>query len=247
MIKKITFLFLLFFLIYFVSLSQTPQSSIKGKIIDKENKPVELATIFLLNKIDSSFIQSVSSDENGIFIFNNLSPNEYLIQVSFIGYKKTHLSIKINPGENEIQTITLEADEKILSEVTINSNKHIIEKKIDRIVFNIENSPTLSGSTAWEALSKSPGVNVDQQGNISITGKQGVMIYINNKPMQLSAEDVSNLLKSMPADDLSKIEIITNPPARYDAEGASGIINIQTKGNKAKPYQVKQVRDLILK
>lgn len=206
-------------------------SSIKGQIIDNQHKAIELATIFLLDR-DSSFIQSTSSATDGGFIFVNLLPNTYIIQISFLGYKKTYVSISTIENENILPPIMLETDEKILNEITITKAKPIIEKKIDRIIFNIENSPTLSGSTAWEALSKSPGITVDQQGNVSILGKKGVMIYINNKPIQLSAEEVSNLLKNWSADDLSKIEIITNPPAKYDAQGVSGIINIQTKKSK---------------
>ena len=112
----------------------------------------------------------------------------------------------------------------------------MIEQKIDRTVVNVEASVTSVGNSALEVLEKSPGVTVDKDGNISLKGKSGVQVYIDGRPSYLSGADLANLLRSMTASQLEQIEIMTNPPAKYDAAGNSGVINIKTKKNKQFGY-----------
>ena len=137
--------------------------------------------------------------------------------------------------------ISLEAMEllpqaKSLTGVTVTSNKPLVEQKIDRTVVNVEASVTNVGSSALEVLEKSPGITVDRDGNISLKGKEGVIVLIDNRPTYLSGPDLANLLRSMQASQLDQIEIMTNPPARFDAAGNAGVINIKTKKNKQFGY-----------
>ena len=115
----------------------------------------------------------------------------------------------------------------------------LIERKIDRTVINVDAAISNEGSTALEVLEKSPGVTVDKDGNISLKGKQGVMIMLDGKPSYLTGPELANLLRSMPSNNLDQIEIMTNPSAKYDAAGNSGIINIKTKKNKQKGFNGK--------
>ena len=121
---------------------------------------------------------------------------------------------------------------KSLGDVTVNSKKPFIETKIDKTIVNVEASPTSAGATALEILEKSPGVTVDNDGNISLRGKAGVIVMMDGKQTFLSAADLANLLKNMPASALDQIEIMTNPSSKYDASGNSGVINIKTKKGK---------------
>ena len=130
----------------------------------------------------------------------------------------------------------LETINKNLKEVTVTSKKLFIERKLDKTVINVDASVTNAGTTAMDILEKSPGVTVDKDGNISLKGKQGVMVMLDGKPSYLSGADLANLLRSMSSANLEQIEIMTNPSAKYDAAGNSGIINIRTKKNKQKGF-----------
>ncbi|MEP6727772.1 MAG: TonB-dependent receptor, partial [Bacteroidota bacterium] len=125
---------------------------------------------------------------------------------------------------------------KDLTGVTIVARRPLIEQHIDRTVINVEAAASNAGATALEVLEKSPGITVDKDGSISLKGKQGVQVYIDGKPSYLGGAELVNLLKNMNANQLDQIEIMTNPPAKYDAAGNSGIINIKTKKNKAKGF-----------
>ena len=128
----------------------------------------------------------------------------------------------------------LKDESKTLKEVTVAAKRPFIERKIDRTVINVDAAITNAGTTAMEVLEKSPGVTVDKDGNISLKGKQGVLIMMDGRPSYLSGQELANLLKNMPSSAIDQIEIMTNPSAKYDAAGNSGIINIKTKKNKLK-------------
>src|SRR5205814_3179282 len=131
-----------------------------------------------------------------------------------------------------LKTIELVPLPKDLAGVTVAAKKPLIEQKIDRTIVNVEASITNVGTSALEVLEKSPGITIDKDGNISLKGKQGVQVYVDGRPTYLSGQDLVNLLRNMTANQLDQIEIMTNPPAKYDAAGNSGIINIKTKKNK---------------
>ena len=123
-----------------------------------------------------------------------------------------------------------------LKEVKVVARKKLIEQKIDKTVINVDAAISNTGTTALDVLEKSPGVQVDKDGNISLKGKQGVMIMIDGRPTYLSGTELANLLRGMESSQLEQIEIMTNPPAKYDAAGNSGVINIRTKKNKMRGF-----------
>ena len=156
-----------------------------------------------------------------------------------IGHAKTYSSsfnVTAQKSAVEVGTLQLVPVNKSLKEVVVNSKKQFIERKTDRVIVNVDASISSAGSTALEVLEKSPGVTVDKDGNISLKGKQNVMVMLDGKPAYLSGADLTNMLKSTPSGNIDQIEIMTNPSAKYDAAGNSGIINIKTKKNKAKGF-----------
>lgn len=225
----------------FVGLAQVNQSAVSessrtgkitGTVIDGSTKIVESATISLLKAVDSSIVKMNVADKTGKFEFDNVALGKYLVSISAIGHEKGFSElIDINPSNLVValKTIELVPSAKAIAGVTVTSKKPFIEQKAGKTLINVEASPTNTGLNALELLEKSPGVMVDNDGNISLKGKQGVMILIDGKPTYMSGADLTNLLKNMQSTNLDQIEIMTNPPAKYDAAGNSGIINIKTK------------------
>lgn len=225
--------------ISFVSFSQS-NGKISGMIKDGGNqKIIDAATISLLRAKDSSITKVAITDKEGNFIFENVKEGTYLVMASSIGHLKVYSSkLKISAEQNylKIGTLQLIPVDKDLKEVTVTSKKQLIERKIDKTVVNVDAAISNEGSTALEVLEKSPGVTVDKDGNISLKGKQGVLVMLDGKPSYLTGLELANLLRSMPANNLDQIEIMTNPSAKYDAAGNSGIINIKTKKNKQRGF-----------
>ncbi|HEY2721909.1 MAG TPA: TonB-dependent receptor, partial [Chitinophagaceae bacterium] len=219
--------------------AQERVGKITGTVIDGNAKTIESSTIALLKAKDSSVVKMNVADKNGHFEFNGINGGKYLVSVSAVGHQKAYSEIfEITSGNAtiDLKTIELVPLAKSLNEVTVVAKKPLIEQKIDRTVVNVDAAISNVGATALEVLEKSPGVTVDKDGNISLKGKQGVQVYIDGRPSYLSGEDLANMLKSMSASQLDQIEIMTNPPAKYDAAGNSGIINIKTKKNKQFGY-----------
>ena len=216
---------------------QTSQK-IRGIIANSEKSGVQGATVSLLSGKDSSVLKlSVSAKEGG-FEFDDVVAGEYIVLASATGHQKTY-SKKINHSGNratEVATIEMPIQAKSMAGVTITSKKPLIEQKIDRMVLNVDASVTNVGATALEVLEKAPGVTVDKDGNISLKGKQGVMVMMDGRPSYLSGTELSNYLKGLPASAIEQIEIMTNPSAKYDASGNSGIINIKSKKNKQQGF-----------
>jgi hypothetical protein len=222
-----------------VSHAQQTTGKISGNVIDGNSKIIESSTITLLNAKDSSVVKIAAADKLGHFVFENIPEGKYLVSVSAVGHQKGYSEIfSLTPQKSSLilKTIELIPQAKNLAAVTVSTRKPLIEQKIDRTVVNVDASITDVGNTALEVLEKSPGVTVDKDGNISLKGKQGVKIYIDGRPSYLSGADLANMLRNMSASQLEQIEIMTNPPAKYDAAGNSGIINIKTKKNKQFGY-----------
>jgi len=222
-----------------VSVSSIAQSkgSVSGKITDQQNKPMPSATVSLLKGKDSSVVKFTVTDKAGIYQFENITSGQYLVSITAVGHAKNFSKkIEVTDQPISLEAIELLPQAKSLGGVTVTSNKPLIEQKIDRTVVNVEASVTNVGSSALEVLEKSPGITVDRDGNISLKGKEGVIVLIDNRPTYLSGPDLANLLRSMQASQLDQIEIMTNPPAKFDAAGNAGVINIKTKKNKQFGY-----------
>jgi iron complex outermembrane receptor protein len=226
------------FAFYLIGNAQTPLPSISGNVNDEKQRAIESATVSLLKAKDSVLIKLAICDKDGKYVFENIGSGTYLISASSVGHLKAFSESFRYTSESSINvnTIVLSSQSKDLKEVSVLGSKPFIEQKADRMVVNVDASPANAGSSVMDVLEKSPGVSVDKDGNISLKGKQGVTIMIDNKPTYLSATDLSNYLKSLPSSAIDQLEIMTNPSAKYDAAGNSGIINIKTKKNKAKGF-----------
>ena len=217
------------------SLEINAQGKISGQIMDDKSKIVEFASVTLLKAKDSTLVKGALSDGSGSFEFEKIPSGEYLVNISQMGYKKFYtpkFSLDSDNPSVKLMNLILSEDSKQLSEVQVIAKKPFIEQQIDRTVVNVENSIVSAGATALEVLEKAPGVTVDKDGNISLKGKQNVMVLMDGKPTYMSASDLANLLRNMQSSSLEKIEIMTNPPAKYDAAGNAGVINLKTKKNQ---------------
>ncbi|MEP7109641.1 MAG: TonB-dependent receptor, partial [Ferruginibacter sp.] len=214
------------------SMSQTNETIVSGSTVDTKNVPVESATISLMRLKDSSIIKIAVSDKAGKFAFNGIPFGSYFTMISAVSFTKTNSSVFVISENNTaimLGALILQELPKNLSAVVVTSKKRLIEQKIDRMVVNVDASLTNVGLTALEVLEKSPGVTVDKDGNISLKGKSSVMVMIDGKPSYLNGAELANLLGNMNTNQLSQIEIMTNPSAKYDAAGNAGVINIKTK------------------
>ena len=235
------FLTLLTLILIFSTISQAqkPTGKVSGQVIDGKTKTIESATITLLRAKDSSVAKIGMANKLGSYVFENVSAGKYLVSISAVGHTKGFSeSFEITASNNSItlKTIELVPIARDLAGVTVMSKKPLIEQKIDRTIINVEASITNVGTTALEVLEKSPGISIDKDGNISLKGKQGVQVFIDGKPSYLSGTDLANYLRNMNSSQLDQIEIMTNPPAKYDAAGNAGIINIKTKKTKQLGY-----------
>ena len=230
-----TLLYTIFALLSLNSFKTNAQGKISGQITDDKSKIVEFASVTLLKAKDSTLVKGALSDGSGSFEFEKIPLGEYLVSISQMGYKKFYnpkFSLDSENPSVKLMNLILSEDSKQLSEVQVIAKKPFIEQQIDRTVVNVENSIVSAGSTALEVLEKAPGVTVDKDGNISLKGKQNVMVLMDGKPTYMSASDLANLLRNMQSSSLEKIEIMTNPPAKYDAAGNAGVINLKTKKNQ---------------
>jgi len=208
---------------------------IRGVVKDTNNKPLHYVYISIKDHF-SRHNESLITDSIGTFSSSEISANdEYELTFSLIGFQTKRINIKPNDDRNI--TIVLSENTKQLNEVTVNGRKNLIERKIDRLVFNVENNINTIGFDGYDLLGKTPMVKVEDN-SISLIGKQGVAIMVDNKLIRLSGAPLTDFLKSIKASSIAKIEVITNPPAEYDAEGNSGIINIVTKKLKEPGYLV---------
>jgi hypothetical protein len=222
-----------------VSHAQKGNGKITGSVIDGNTKTIESATITLLRVKDSSVAKMSVADKTGKFVFDGVTEGKYVVSISAVGHTKGFSeAFEINEANSSItlKTVELVPVAKSLGVATVTAKKPLIEQKIDRMVVNVEASVTNVGATAMEVLEKSPGITVDKDGNISLKGKQGVQVYIDGRPSYLAGADLANYLRNMNASQLEQIEIMTNPPAKYDAAGNAGIINIKTKKTKQFGY-----------
>ncbi|AUD00522.1 TonB-dependent receptor domain-containing protein [Spirosoma pollinicola] len=205
---------------------------ITGTLIDStSNKPVEFATIALLNTATNKPIDGTTADAKGQFTIGKLAPGKYRLQYSFIGYKdKRSALITVDRGSAiNVGSVKLSADVRTLNEVNVVGQAAMIEEKVDRLVYNADKDIAAKGGDAGDILRKVPMLSVDLDGNVSLRGSANVTVLINNKPSTIVASSVADALKQIPADMIKTVEVITSPSAKYDAEGSAGIINIVTK------------------
>ncbi|MDB4926929.1 outer membrane beta-barrel family protein [Mucilaginibacter sp.] len=206
---------------------------ISGTVIDSvTNKPLDYGTVSLFRSTGKSPITGVLTDDKGNFKLDNIHPGVYRLEITFIGYPtKIINNVETTPSkpDKNLGTVVVAPSSKSLKEVTITGTAPLIENRIDKIVYNAEKDLTAAGGNATDVLQKVPLVAVDINGNVSLRGDGNVRVLINGKPSGATSASLSDVLKTIPADQIKSIEVITSPSAKYDAEGTAGIINIITK------------------
>lgn len=218
--------------------AQSAGGKISGSVLDAAKKPLDGATVILLTANDSAevAIQLVKAD--GSFAFQDLKDNTYLLRATFIGYKNYRGGNVLISQQNTVNLppIILSSTGTNLNGVAVTAQRSYIQQKADRTVVNVGALVSNTGANALEVLEKTPGVQVDADGNITFKGKSGVLVLIDDKPTYLSAANLATYLKSLPSSSLEQIELMDNPPAKYDAAGNAGVINIKTKKNANKGF-----------
>ncbi len=218
----------------------TGKGQLYGLVVDAETKvPIEYATIIIYKNGSTKAINGATTNKQGQFSVKELELGSYKIDVEFIGFKtiilndvnidNTHLKINVN-------TVALQKSKSTLEAVTVTSSARTIENKIDKMVFNAEKDISSQSGVATDLLKKIPMVSVDIDGNVQLAGASSIRFLINGKPSIAYGSNITDVLQSIPASEIKSVEVITNPGAKYDADGLGGIINIILKQNKTRGY-----------
>jgi outer membrane receptor protein involved in Fe transport len=234
-------LVLLFTALALFQTATAQKGKITGKLLGDGDLPLENATLSLTKASDSIPLKFAVSSKSGDFIFDQIVNGNYRVRVSAMGYSERNSNvIEITDAEHTVELgimkLAVSADKTQLQAVTVTAKRPLFEVKPDKTVVNVDAAVTNVGATALEVLEKSPGITIDRDGNISLKGRAGVMVMIDGKPSYLSGTELTNLLQSMTANQIDQIELMTNPPAKYDAAGNAGAINIRTKKCKQRGF-----------
>jgi hypothetical protein len=217
--------------IILIALFQTAftQIEVEGKILTSEQKPIVYATITLLDS-SKKIIANTVSDEQGIFIFKDLQKGKLTLQISMTGFEQHQQPLVLTNSIEPLATGNIVLQKAIgnLQNVTVAIKKKFIEVRADRTILNIEQHIMASGSSVFEMIKKGPAISSDKDDNLKLKGAVA-QIYIDGKPANLSGQSLTGYLKNLPADMVSKIEIIASPNSSFEAQGSAGIINIKLK------------------
>jgi outer membrane receptor protein involved in Fe transport len=223
------------FLLSFLAFGMFAQNaSIKGQLQDENKEAVVFANVALYNGADSSLVKVEPSDDSGIFNIKGLAAGNYYLVATYVGVadlRKSDINLATDQAL-DLGIISFAPSAIELEEATVTASRVMVEVKPDRTVFNVDGTINSVGSDAIELLRKAPGVLVDNNNNLSVLGRSGVMIYVDGKRLPLAGDDLANYLQNLPAEQIDRIDIITNPGARYEAEGNAGIIDIRLKKDK---------------
>ena len=222
-----------FFFLLVTSFLNAQSFSVSGKITLETNEKTAVTSIFLYPENSERLVKTVVSDTNGRFTISNIKGGNYFIKVTYVGFQNYSSNIFTLVDKNiEIPLIVLQKSTEALQEVVIKKQKPMVQVLADKTVFNVENTINATGTTGFELLRKAPGIVIDNNDNLIVEGKTGILIYIDGKQSYLTGSDLTNYLKTIQATDIEAIEIITQPSSKYDAAGNAGIINIKLKKNK---------------
>lgn len=202
---------------------------LKGIVIDSTNTGIEFATVAILNFQDSTLVQSTITDTKGSFTLTSIPPGNYLQKTFMVGYADLYSTLSIDETTHVLPVVVLKTQGLNLNEITVSTLKKLIEFKNGNVIVNIEDSPLAQGNSVFDLLSRLPGITIDENNTIAIQGKAGVKILIDDRVQQISGSQLINLLKGMSGSTIEKIEVLKNPPLKYDAAGSGGLINIRTK------------------
>ncbi|GJM32257.1 MAG: hypothetical protein DHS20C18_12580 [Saprospiraceae bacterium] len=235
-LHQAVFLFVLCCNVYGLQAQST--NVITGIVVDEDHKGLDLALVALLNTTDSTFVKSEFTDQDGSYLLNHIPAGNYILQVNLLGYEQYREALTVDSviPRIDLPAIVLTESINVLDEVTVTGKTPYIERKIDRTVINVDALSTNAGSDALEVLERAPGITVDNNGALILKGRGGVAVFINDKPSYLAGSELESYLRSLPAGSVKQIEIMTNPPAKYEASGNSGVINIILKKNKLQGF-----------
>jgi len=214
------------------STAQEVSIKISVQVTNEQQQPIENATAEMRSANDSALVKIAITDNKGTAEFENIKAGRYFVKLAALGYAAIVSEAVIVNGElNHVQVspVVLKTASGDMNNVTVTARKPFIQKLTDRIVVNVDNSIINAGNAALDVLERSPGITVDQNDVISLRGKSGVIIMIDGKPSPMTGADLANYLRGLPSSAIDRIEIITNPSAKYDAAGNSGIIDIRMK------------------
>jgi len=211
--------------------------TVKGKILDSATQsPLSYATVALQDAVTKSTVKATLSKDDGSFVLTVPGGKTYQLALAFVGYNSRVLPVSAVDTTIDLGNIMLAGASKQLAAVSISAVKPLIKQEVDRLTYNVQADPESQVITALDMMRKVPLLSVDGSDNIKLRGNSNYKILINGKESALMAGNPSDILKSMPASNIERIEVITTPPAKYDAEGLAGIINIITKKNAAQGY-----------
>lgn len=221
------------FVLLSLSLQVLAQGKITGRVFDgKSGAPIEYATVAILKVGDSSLVTGSVTEANGSFAVK-VAYGKYLVRVSFMGYTTYFHAAPVQLSEKHpavaLGKIQISPSAKMMDEVTVKAERTMVEYQLDKRVVNVDKNLVSSGGTATDVLEQVPSVSVDNDGNVSLRGSSNVKVLINGRPYELMGNDLSTLLEQIPASTVESVEVITNPSAKYDPEGMSGIINVKLK------------------
>lgn len=220
---------LLTLVILFVSITAFSQVRYKGIVIDEEKQPMPFVNVIVYETSNKSLVKGIITDDNGAFDIQIKNKKPIYIEISFLGYKTIQKNFN-NEEDVDLGKITMSPESNTLDEVVITKKKELIEKRSDHFVINLSNRNFVQNSNSWQTLKKAPLLSVKENKGLGILGKDDVTVYINNRKSNFSGEELTNYLKNLSADRISKVEIYTSPPARFDAQG-NGVVNIILKPN----------------
>ncbi len=207
--------------------------SINGKIALEDTKKMAVTSVFLYPESSQNLLKAVVTDAAGSFIFQGIKAGNYVVKIKYLGFESYTSSVFTISDKNvDLPLISLKVATSELKEVVIKKEKPLVQVLADKTVFNVENTINATGTSGFELLRKAPGVVIDNNDNLIVEGKSGVLIYIDGKQSFLTGTDLSNYLKTIQATDIEAVEIITQPSSKYDAAGNAGIVNIKLKKNK---------------
>ena len=217
---------------YVQSVDTIFRAGLRGQVLDQQQQPLEFATVLLLRASDSSLVDNLRSDEQGRYQFTHLVAGTYYVQVKQLGYRDGRSAavqlVAEAPGLR-LPTIVLAPALQVLGEVLVTGRRPPIERQLDRTIVHVDQLPATAGGSAYDVIKGAPGVTVTGTDAITMQGKNGVLVLIDDRPVRMSQDALLNMLRNMPAESIQSLEVITTPPAKYDAEGNAGIINIRTR------------------
>lgn len=219
---------LIILICFTASLVSFAQTKLSGSVVDATQQPIDFAEILLLSP-EEKLIQHTYTDEAGKFSFESIASDSYKIRVNNLGTKQYETALTLTQ-DSTLAPFVIQND-KMLDEIVVAAQAKVFERKVDRTVFNIEQSVHANNSNAKDLLKLTPGLKVDKD-QISLIGKNSMQVMINDKMLPLTGEELINYLNTIPSENIQKIEIISTPPAKYEASGNSGLINIVLKQAK---------------